>query len=455
MKTLIKNGRIIDPSQKLDAFANLLAEDGKIVGLTEEEPEADLVVDTKGHMVTPGFIDIHMHEDSFGDDGILLQNTFRSMLKMGVTTAIGGNCGSNRADPARMLDYIDEHGNTVNLGLFVGHGWLREACGLTDRYSPAYGKLQSRLAEMAQERLDAGCMGVSFGLEYIPGTGTEEILKLAALCTPSGRLVSSHVRGDVGKVFGAVKEMADMAQKTGCRVQISHIGSMGGYGQMKQLLKEIEGYRAAGADMACDCYPYNAFSTYIGSAVYDEGCMDDYQADHSAIMMATGRYAGQRCTKEIFEWERKNAPQDLTIGFLMKEEDVEMALRHPLVMLGSDGMLLGDQGHPRVSGTFSRFIANYVRPGKVGLMEGIAKMTSMPAERLRLPQKGSFKSGCDADIVIFDFERIKDRSTFEEPFRSPAGIDYVLLGGQIACQNGVIIADRLGRSVRYGDQLHS
>ncbi len=449
MKTLIKNGRIVDPSQNIDAYGNLLCEDGRIVGITNEEPEADLVIDAKLHMVTPGFIDIHMHEDSFGEDGVLKQDTFRSMLLMGVTTAVGGNCGSNRADPARMLDYIDSHGNMVNLALFVGHSWVRGECGFTDRYSPADEALIGRMEELVRTRLEAGCMGVSFGLEYIPGTGTPEILQLAGLCTPSGRLVSSHVRGDVGKVFASVREMNDMAQRTGCRVQISHLGSMGGYGQMAQLLKELEGYRATGTDIACDCYPYNAFSTTIGAAVYDEGCMDDYQAGYDSIMMATGRHAGQRCTKEIFDWERANAPEDLTIGFFMKEEDVEMALRHPMVMLGSDGMLLGDKGHPRVSGTFPRFIANYVRTGKVGLMEGISKMTSMPAERLCLTQKGSLRKGCDADIVIFDYDRIKDGSSFEEPFRVPEGIDCVLIGGRIAAENGRVMDGSLGRSVRY------
>ncbi len=450
MRTLVKNGRIIDPAQKIDTIANLLAEDGKIVEITKEEPEADLVIDAKGHMVTPGFIDIHMHEQVFGPDNRPTENIARTMLLMGVTTAIGGNCGNNREDPAMYLDYIDKNGHPVNLGLFVGHRWVRENSGCTDKYAPASDEVLDRMEATVAEYLERGCLGVSFGVKYIPGTRYEEIIRLAALCAPTGRLVTSHVRFDVSRVFEAVREMHDLAQATGCRVQISHIGSMGGYGQMEQLLKDMEGYKAAGTDIMADCYPYTAFSTAIGATTYDANYFAEYEADYSAIMMATGRYAGQRCTKEIFDWERANAPDDLTIGFLMKDEDVEMALRHPLVVVGSDGLLTGDQGHPRAAGTFPRFIAEYIRPGKVGLMEGIAKMTSMPAERLRLPEKGNFRKGSDADIVIFDYEKIQDKATFEEPVLPPAGIDYVIIAGKIAAEGSKIVNNKLGKSVRYG-----
>ena len=131
MKTLIKGGRIVDPAQDLDKEANLLIEDGKIVCITEEDAPADRVIDASGKMVTPGFIDIHMHEDPF-EDGELRQDISKSMLLMGVTTAIGGNCGDNYADPRTYMDYIDEHGNCMNLGLLVGHTWARETCGGTD-----------------------------------------------------------------------------------------------------------------------------------------------------------------------------------------------------------------------------------------------------------------------------------------------------------------------------------
>ena len=448
MKTLIKGGRILDPAQNLDTIANLLIEDGTVVCITADEPAADRVIDAAGKMVTPGFIDIHMHEDPL-EDGELKQDISRSMLLMGVTTAIGGNCGDNYGDPRAILDYIDGHGNCMNLGLLVGHTWVRRASGGTDKYAPVDDAAIDRMEALAKDCLEKGCMGVSFGVKYVPGTRMEEMTRLAALCTPKGQIVTSHVRNDVSRVFAAVKEMDDLAKATGCRVQISHIGSMGGYGQMAQLLKDVESYKASGTDILCDCYPYTAFSTDIGATTYDPENYAEYNAPYSAILMCTGKYAGQRCTKEIYDWERANAPDDITVGFLMTEEDVDMALRHPLVVLGSDGLRKGLQGHPRAAGAFPRFIAEYIRTGKVGLMEGFAKMTSRSAERLHLPKKGNLKAGSDADIVIFDYENIRDTATFEEPALVPEGIAYVLIGGEIAAKDGEIVNAHLGKAVRY------
>ena len=450
MKTLIYGGRILDPAQDLNVAANLLIEDGKIVCITQESPEHDEVIDATGRMVVPGFIDIHMHEDPFdAEKGEMKQDISRSMLLMGVTTAMGGNCGDNYGDPRPYLDYIEEHGNCMNLGLFAGHGWIREICGGTDKYAPVDDETIDRMEALAKDCLEKGCMGISFGVKYIPGTRMEEMTRLAALCTPSGRLVTSHVRNDVSRVFAAVKEMDDLAKKTGCRVQISHIGSMGGYGQMKQLLQDVESYKASGTDILCDCYPYTAFSTTIGATTYDPENFAEYHAGYDAILMSTGKYAGKRCTKEIFDWERENAPEDITVGFLMNEDDVEMALRHPLVVLGSDGLRSGDQGHPRAAGAFPRYIAEYIRKGTVGLMEGFAKMTSLPAQRLGLSRKGNLREGSDADIVILNPATVRDTATFEEPTLVPEGIDYVLIGGRIAAKDGQIVNAHLGRAIRF------
>ena len=450
MRTLIRGGRIVDPAQNLDRTANLLIEDGRIVCITDEEVQAQRVIDASGMMLTPGFVDIHMHEDPFDPEtNQLRQDISRSMLLMGVTTAMGGNCGDNSADPRAYLDHIDAHGNCIHLGLFAGHGWIRNRCGGRDKYAPVSDETIHRMENLAKECLDAGCVGISFGVKYVPGTRTEEMTRLAALCTPSSRLVSSHVRNDVSRVFEAVKEMDTLAKATGCRVQISHIGSMGGYGQMKQLLQDVESYAAEGTDILCDCYPYTAFSTTIGATTFDVENFAEYHAPYDAILMSTGRYANQRCTKEIFDWERENAPDDICVGFLMSQDDVDMALRHPMVLLASDGLRSGDQGHPRAAGAFPRFLAEYVRTGKVGLMEGLAKMTSRPAERLHLPNKGNLRSGSDADIVIFDYEAIRDRASFEEPALAPQGIRYVLIAGEIAAQDGEIVNARLGRAIRW------
>ena len=217
---------------------------------------------------------------------------------------------------------------------------------------------------------------------------------------------------------------------------------------MKQLLEQIEDYRAHGIDMMCDCYPYDAFSTDIGATTYDAENFAAYQSDYSHILLCDGPYAGQRCTKEIFDEMRAIRPDTMTVGYFMRQEEVDMALMAPYVMLGSDGILVEDQGHPRAAGAFPRFLRQYAAGKKLSLIEAVAKVTTMAANRLKLEHKGNLKPGSDADIVVFDLERIEDRATYTQPVLPPDGIDWVLIGGETAVRNGELIRDDLGRSVR-------
>ena len=145
MRTLIFGGRVIDPANRVDSFLNLMLEDGKICWVGTEKPEADHRIDATGKIVAPGFIDIHMHEDPVDADGEILPCIFDSMLRMGVTTAVGGNCGINVCDPAEYLKAVDRHGAPVNVAMFAGHEYFRKAAGATDIYAKA---TQSQREEM-------------------------------------------------------------------------------------------------------------------------------------------------------------------------------------------------------------------------------------------------------------------------------------------------------------------
>lgn len=449
-RLLIKGGRVIDSRQGLDKIINLLIEDGKVAALTHEVPDVEEIIDATGKIVSPGFVDLHMHEDPFdSESGQMTQDIAESMLLMGVTTCMGGNCGDNYYPPDQYLDYMDTHGNCVNMGLFAGHTYIRETCGGKDKYAAVSLETIDKMEALGQTLLDKGCMGVSFGVKYVPGTSREEMIRLAKLCSPDQRLVTSHVRNDVSRVFEAVEEMAKLAKEADVPVQISHVGSMGGYGQMQQLLVDLEQYRHQGVDMYCDCYPYDAFSTYIGATTYDDGFLDEYQADYDCVQLVDGKYAGQRCTKEIFDWARENEPYAKTIGYFMKPDDIVRALRHPYVILASDGLRSGKKGHPRAAGAFPRFICEYVKTGKVELGEALKKMTDLPAARLRLPHKGNLCVGADADITIFDYEKLQDKATYEEPSLAPEGIEYVIIGGNVAVERGVVMHRTLGRAVRF------
>lgn len=446
----IKNGRIIDPKQNIDIESNLYLEDGKIKSITDQLMESDIEIDASGKIVCPGFVDVHMHEDLYLEEEDRLETHMaESALLMGVTTQIGGNCGENVYPPDRYLDLLERDGAAVNVGLLVGHTFLRDEEEPHDKYKPVSREALEKMTASCKNYLDAGCLGVSYGVKYIPGTTWEEIISLAKLCKKNDKLVASHVRMDVEEVFASAEELAQICREAGVKVQFSHVGSMGGYGQMEQLLAQLEGYRKEGLDLLCDCYPYSAFSTVIGATTYDEGFLDLYQQeDYSGILIVNGEYAGQRCTKEIYDVLRMTAPDTATVAYFMKDDDIDRALLSPMVMVGSDGLRKEGRGHPRASGTFPRFIKNYIKTGKISLIDGLAKMTSMPAERLQLPNKGNLCPGSDADVVIFDLDEITDCATFEDGQLPPKGIDYVFIGGGIAADHGCIVNRKLGNCIR-------
>lgn len=446
---LIKNGHVVDPLQKIDQNINIYVENGKIVKLTYDFPDADEIIDARGKIVSPGFIDIHMHEDEYDPDNDYLENSMsESALHMGVTLDIGGNCGDNAFNPEVILDYADYKGVPVNIGLLIGHTYLRNLKEAHNKYEPLDQKTIEEMEKDCKYFLKHGCLGVSFGLKYIPGTTKDEIMPLITACREGDKLVAAHVRQDVDGVFDAAKELADMGKEGNVKVQFSHIGSMGGYGQMKELLEDIHKYREDGVDILCDCYPYNAFSTAIGETTYDEGFLERYQSDYDSILIVDGKYSGKRCTKEMFKELRANAPNTGTVGYFMKGEDIEEALLSPYVMIGSDGVRTSGKGHPRASGSFARFISDYIATGKVSLTEGINKMTTMAARRLNLKNKGNFLPGSDADIVIFDMDKVKDYASYENGQIPPKGFSYVLIGGEIALKDDIIVNNRLGRAVR-------
>lgn len=448
MRTLIKDGTLLDPANRVWSRLNLLIEDGSVAAVTSGTPAADRIIDAAGKLVLPGFIDIHMHEDPVGADGKIACSIFDCMLRMGVTTAAGGNCGINYYDPVRYLDLVDRDGAPVNVLLFAGHQYFREQAGALDKYAPITPEQSARLKASLQAALDGGCAGISYGLRYVPGTGREEFCGTASCCIQSGKLITAHVRDDAQGIFAAVEEVAEAGRRFGIPVQISHIGSMAGFGQMAEVLRQIDEYRMNGVDVQCDCYPYYAFSTMVGSTTYDDGWLERYHCDYDALEFTEGKYKGQRATAETFAEMRRDFPDCLTVCYVMREEDIDMALSHPCVMLGSDGLMDQGQGHPRAAGAFPRFLSKFARAGKIGLYEAVDKMTNLPARRLGLAKKGRLNIGADADIVILNYTSIRDNASFRHPALPPNGIDAVLIGGEIALENGRIVNGRLGRAIR-------
>ena len=450
MITVVKNGRVIDPYNNIDSKLNIVIKDGKILEITPYEISGEKNIDATGLIVCPGFIDIHMHEDMYHNEEDYLDEWIaKSMLNMGVTTCIGGNCGINLTEPLTYLDAVDRLKLPVNIGLMAGHTNIRE-CVVenSNKYNPIQTDDIKKIMYTAREYLEGGCFGISYGIRYVPGITELELIEVSKACKPENKIINAHVRDDAKNIIWATKEFIKVGMKLDIPIQNSHIGSMGGYGQMKELLRLLDSVKSSGLDITSDCYPYYAFSTRIGETTYDDGFLERYNIDYDSIEISEGKYKGQRCTKNIFDELRKNSPDTITVGHVMNEKDIDMAILHPNVMIASDGFLHNEQGHPRAAGTFTRLIDKYVKTGKLSLYDAINKMTTMQAKKLGLSNKGNLSKGSDADITIFSYDEIKDNATFDNPIKKPDGIKYVLIKGSVALKDGEIVNGKLGTSVR-------
>ena len=447
MRTLIYGGHVVDPANRVNGRLNLLIEDGKIAWAGHDMPRAERIIDATGKIVTPGFVDIHLHEDPVAD-GKIQPCIFNMALRQGVTTVVGGNCGINVCDPGDYLDLVDRDGAPVNVAMYAGHEYFRKDAGAQDIYAGSTAEQKDTMARNIAAALDRGCVGVSFGLRYVPGADKEEFFRAAECCKNHKKLIASHVRDDADAIFEAIDEFCAAGVEYGVPVQISHIGSMGGFGQMEKVLEQIDAYKLNGLDIAMDCYPYFAFSTRLGTPTYDPGWLERYHCDYDVLEFCEGKYKGQRATKETFDEMRRDFPECITVCHVMKEEDIRLAFRHPAVMLGSDGLVNNGQGHPRAGGSFARFLKVFAREGDLTLYQAVEKMTAQPAARLHLENKGRLNVGADADIAIFDYAEICDGATFAQPALAPKGVEYVFVGGELALDHGLIQKDRCGRSIR-------
>ncbi|MFZ7132590.1 MAG: N-acyl-D-amino-acid deacylase family protein [Eubacteriales bacterium] len=450
MTTLkIINGKIPNFDEMKLEEKDVLIKDGKIEKIGKIEEEADQVIDAKGKVVSPGFIDIHMHEE-------VIENVedpyFTSYyeLKMGTTTCVAGNCGNNRQSVKEFKDYIDKNGAPVNYLSFIGHNYLRNQVGIDDRYRAATDEEIDKMKELIKETLPLGILGISYGIEYSPGIDFKELVEITKALDSKDYLLSAHYRSDGEKSVESIEEMVKISTESGVPMQIAHIGSCSAFGFMKETLDMIKEYQDKGADVMADCYPYDAFATFIGSAVFDDGCFERWDKTYSDILLTEEPMKNVRCDKETFEKARKEYPNMIAAAFVMREEEVIEALKAPFVFVGSDSLFRKDMGHPRGAGSFPRVLGRYVREmGELPLIDALWKMTLGPAERLSLSHKGQIKEGMDADITIFDPDTVEDGATFAEPTLPPVGISHVILGGKVAVENNEVKEGRLGRFIKF------
>ena len=452
---LLKNGTYPDFKTGEMKKGNIAVKDGKIAYIGEDMPGAEKVTDAEGLIVSPGFIDIHMHEENFAEEGekyVIAQ----IMLEMGVTTACGGNCGMQKQDLSYFKDVIKRLGGApINYLMQAGYNTFRYQYNI-GRYEEASAEQKDAIHKLLLRELSEGACGISFGIEYDPGITTEEIL-YAISCTDDPQLImSAHYRDDCTGDIESVKEMIYIAGQIPMKFQISHLSSCSAMGLMKESLEAINSAMKTNMRLNYDTYPYNAFSTHMGSAVFEDGCLEAWKKDYSDILLTDNPYKDIRCTKEIFEKVRVEYPDMLGVAFVMNEEEIAAAIANKNGMIASDAIINNGNGHPRAAGTFPRVLGKYVREDKVlPMIDALRKMTLEPAERLNMSRKGRIEEGCDADFTVFNPETIKDGATFSDLHIQPEGIEYVYINGRMALSHKNAVSNRLGRFISFNEAVGS
>jgi N-acyl-D-aspartate/D-glutamate deacylase len=447
---VIRNGRVIDPESRTDAVRNLGISNGVIKAISSNNLSGRNVIDARGLVVSPGFIDLHQH----GQD----DENYRFKAMDGVTTALELEVGTGFVD----LWYAQREGKSlINYGVSAGHIAARMAAMHEPVEFLPTGDAAHRAATEAEindmkqrleDGLKRGAIAVGFGIQYTPNASRWEILEMFRVAARYGASCHVHMRHagvkEPGSSIQALEEVISAAAITGAPLHVVHIQSTGGPATPK-LLQMIAEAKTHGIDVTTECYPYIAGMTDIKSAIFDEGWKEVFDIDYKDLQWAA---TGARLTKESFEQYRKTG--GMVAVFSMTEEVVTAALKSPLTMIASDGILENGKGHPRTAGTYSRVLGNYVRQqGALNLLDALTKMTLMPAQRLerRVPSmknKGRIRIGADADLTIFDPQQIIDKSTFQEPAKYSEGIKFVLVNGVLIVKDGQLQSVLPGRPIR-------
>jgi N-acyl-D-amino-acid deacylase len=507
---VIRNGRVLDGAGNPWIIADVAIDKGRFVKIGRIAGRGRQEIDARDRYVSPGWIDMMDQSGRVLPDNGLAENK----LRMGVTTAIGGE-GGTPVPAENIPEYfagLEKSGISINFGSYFSETQARVAVlGMVAR-EPTPEELEKMKAIM-ETAMRGGAMGMTTALIYPPSSyaKTEELIEVAKAAAKYGGIYASHIRGEGKELLESVAEAITIGERAGLPVEIFHLKAAyePGWGRlMREAGKLVDQARARNVDIAADLYLYTAGGTGLEATIpswaFEGGreALRERLADPETrarlkreidtgspgwwnIIEAAGgwdgivmvnarnadnaRFNGKTMTQIAQEWgkEPADAAFDLVaqgqgrvmaIYHMMSEQDIETALRFPWTSIGSDAgaaRRAGEQDelglpHPRSYGNFPRLIARYVRERRVlTLEEAIRKMTSWPATRMRLAGRGLIKEGCWADVVIFDYDRIQDRSTYQQPLLFPEGIDYVLVNGQVVIDHGKHTGARPGH-VLYG-----
>ena len=494
---LIINGKIIDGTGNNWYYGSIAVKNGKIIKIGRDlNLPAQKTIDARGLIVAPGFIDVHTHleEDEARDP------TAQSFIYDGVTTCITGNCGSSNTDIGKYLHWIDSLKLSINVATLIGHNDVRKAVMGRANRDASQDEMQ-QMKNMVDKAMKDGAVGLSTGLIYIPGTYTRtpEIVSLAKIAAKYSGVYSSHMRDEGDSVTNAIEEALTVGREARIPVEISHFKLSGqqNWGRSKETVPMIEAARKDGIEVTIDQYPYTASSTSISTLIPDEILADGQDSIKArlerpaikkyAVEYMLGRlkkrklkhfnyavvanhakdtsYNGKSIEQINLMKGRKHTARteaetviDLVINggasaifHGMSEADVKRIMKYPFNMFASDAsirVLNSGVPHPRGYGTNARVLSKYVREEKIlSLEEAIRRMTSLPAQKFQLRNRGLLKEGMAADIVIFDENEVRDVSTFEKPHAYSKGFHYVIVNGALTVDNSTHNGVRAGQAL--------
>ena len=451
---VIVNARVADGTGAPLRAANVRIAGDRIqnVGAFEPRP-GERVVYAEGLVLAPGFIDIHNHSEDIGEHPLA-----ESQVAQGITSLVLGLDGGSPWPIGPWLEERRKSPAAVNVSLMVGHATVRELVMKEDFRRPARADEIARMAQLVEQGMREGALGLSSGIEYDLASygSTEELVAVATAAARHRGFYMTHVRDEADRSFAALDEAIAIGERARIPVQHSHIkmGTTGVWGRAPEYIRVIEAARARGVDLLADCYPYDAWHSNLKVIVPNKQYEDPASVEQAiAVLGGPGRititeFAPNRSyEKQTIEQLAQKAgisPVEMyirlvregdaandeagIIGQSMTEPDIKAFYRQPWVMVASDGGI--GSNHPRGAGTFPRVLGVYVREkGWLTLPEAIRKMTSLPARRLGWKDRGVIRTGAFADLVLFDPETVIDRSTFAEPRLLPEGIEQVFVNG--------------------------
>lgn len=479
---LLKGGLVIDGGGGESFAADVAIQGDTIVAVgLGLDITARQVIDVTGLVVSPGFIDVHTHDDLI----CITQPDMLPKISQGVTTVVAGNCGISApllrfddavAEPFNLLgaredfaydtfaDYrraVEATVPRVNVAALVGHSALRVLC-LESLDRPATADERQHMDVLLQDALDEGALGLSSGVFYAPAwsADVEELQALAKTVAVNGGVYTAHIRDEREGIIEALQEAFAVAKADAesgpAPLILSHHKCAGlrNWGRAAETLGLIDKTRQS-QPVYLDCYPYTAGSTIIRPDLADGEVeiLINWSEPHPEM--------GGRTLKSIAQdWgvSEPEAAERLQPGgasyFQMAESDMRAILSHACCMVGSDGLPHDQLPHPRLWGAFPRVLGHYARDlGLLSLEAAVRKMTGLAADTFRLKDRGRVAVGMKADITVFDADTILDRATYEAPTQTAQGVEHVFVNGVLAWSNGGLTQDRAGRFLRRADKL--